>query len=344
MEDLNFVERWHSDAFKNRELAYQIYDDVKNKLKIIPHPFTGWRSHPSQKLKTISINKNGLRNIEIEDLNKNLKNCFVLGGSVAWGFGASANDKILSYQIEEILKREYKLEYNVINLAEQSYSSIEEINSFTFSFHELNPSMIIIFSGINDINFEYNNTYKKFLAYEEFINFYLWGDKLGVFRERNFFKLFLKFIFRFFRKDKKLNDNYYYYKKPEKNNIAFKLYQMKIDFIKNYCEQKKITVFNFLQPDLFFKKNKSKFEIDYEVFQGSDKREFTINKLKLFEKEFFSNHCNTKFLKNLSLLNCFDHSEKTLFVDRSHVADEGYEIIAKKISSFINDNKEILFK
>ena len=30
MEDLNFVERWHSDAFKNRELAYQIYDDVKN--------------------------------------------------------------------------------------------------------------------------------------------------------------------------------------------------------------------------------------------------------------------------------------------------------------------------
>ena len=343
MENSKFVERWHSDAFKDRELAYQIYSDVKNKLKIIPHSFTGWRSFPSQKFRTISINQNGLRNIEIEELNKNLKNCFVLGGSVAWGFGASANDKILSYQIEKILKKKYGLEYNVINLAEQSYSSIEELNSFIFSFHELNPSMIIIFSGINDINFEYNNTYKKFLPYEEFLNFYLWGDKLGIFRERNFFKLFLKFIYRFFRKNKKISSHYYYFKKPEKNNIALNLYKIKIDFIKNFCEQKKIAVFNFLQPDLFFKKNKSQFEIDYEAFEGSEKKEFIMDKLKLFNKEFFSNQQNKKFLKNLSLLNCFDEFEKTLFIDRSHVSDEGYEVLAKKICFFINQNKEILF-
>jgi hypothetical protein len=342
MENKEYVERWHSDAFKSKELAYQIFDDVKNKLKIIPHPFTGWRSSPNQKFRTISINKNGLRNKDIKKLNQNSKNCFLLGGSVAWGFGASTNDQIPSYQIERILKKEYSLDYNIINLAEQSYSSVEELNSFIFSFHELNPSMIIILSGINDINFEYRNRYKKFFPYEDFLNFYLWGDKLGIFRERNFFLVFFKFIYRFFKKNTKINDEYYFYKKPEKDNIALELYKMKIDFVKNYCEAKKIPIFNFLQPDLFFKKNKSNFEKKYEVFEGDEKKKFIENKLKIFENELFSSNNDTKLLKNFSLLKCFDGFSQTLYVDRSHVADEGYAIVAKKICSLINQNKEIL--
>ena len=55
------IERWDSDAFENQELSRQIYQDVKKRLKIIPHNFTGWRSYPNQKLKNISINENGLR-------------------------------------------------------------------------------------------------------------------------------------------------------------------------------------------------------------------------------------------------------------------------------------------
>ena len=101
-EDNTFVERWHSDAFEDRKVALQIFEDVKKKLKIIPNPFTGWRSAPNQKLKTIFINENGLRNKSLKNLNyKN--NCFLLGGSVAWGFGASNNEKTPAYQIEKIL-------------------------------------------------------------------------------------------------------------------------------------------------------------------------------------------------------------------------------------------------
>lgn len=342
MENNKYIERWHSDAFKNRELAYQIFDDVKKKLKIIPHPFTGWRSYPNQKLKTISINKNGLRNKEIDELDKNLKNCIFLGGSVAWGFGASSNSNTPSSQIEEILKNKYKIKYNIINLSEQSYTSLEELNSFISSIHELNPSMIIIFSGINDINAEYDNRYKKMFLYEDLSKFYLWGDKLGIFRERNFYKLFLKFFFRFFKKDKKLNDEFYYFNKPIKNDISINLYKMKIDFIKNYCNFNKIPVFNCLQPDLFFKKNKSSFEKEYEIFEGKKRKEFTILKLKDFEKKLFSNIYDDKYFKNLSMLNCFDEFNETLYIDRSHVADKGYKIIAETISSLINKNKDIV--
>ena len=65
---MKFVERWHSDAFESREIAYQIYEDVKKKLKIIPHPYTGWRSFPNQRLKTININENGLRSKSLNKL------------------------------------------------------------------------------------------------------------------------------------------------------------------------------------------------------------------------------------------------------------------------------------
>ena len=148
-ENKKFVERWHSDAFSDRETALQIFEDVKKKLKIIPNPYTGWRSAPNQNLKTIFINENGLRSKSFKDL-KYKDNCFLLGGSVAWGFGATSNENTPAYQIEKILSEKYNLKFNVINLSEQSHS-IEEPNTFVSSFHELKPKMVIFLSGCNDI-------------------------------------------------------------------------------------------------------------------------------------------------------------------------------------------------
>jgi hypothetical protein len=331
------MERWHSDAFENRQIANKIFEDLKNKLKIIPHNFNGWRSFPNQNLETILINENGLRNKSIKDLKKT-KNCLLLGGSVAWGFGASSNKNIPSYQIEKILERDYNINLNIINLAEQSYTSIEELNSFIFSFYELNPSAVIILSGCNDIGFEFENNYKKIFLYEDLLNFFLWGDKLGIFREKKKIHLLIKVILRLFKKNKTINEEFFYFKRPHKDEIANNMYGSKIDFIKNFCEQKKIQVFNFLQPDLLFKKNKSNFEKDYEKFVGEEKKEFIIKKYKFLEEKFFKIKNNTSYFKNYSLLNCFDEFKETIFFDRSHLADFGNNILARKISSFISSN------
>ncbi len=335
-----FVERWHSDAFESRDIAYQIFDDVKNKLKVIPHSFTGWRSYPNQKLKTISINKNGLRNKDLNEISKTNQNCLLLGGSVAWGFGASSNENIPSYKIEKILNEKYKINLNVINLAEQSFSSIEECKSFLFSVYELNPSMIIILSGVNDINFEYSKEYKRFKLYDDYLNYYLWGDKLGIFRERNFIKLLTKIFLRFGKKDKKINDDFFYLKGVEEDQISYHLYKSKIDLIKNYSKSKNISVFNFLQPDLFFKQKKSSFEKKYEDFEGNEKKEFITKKLNHLKNKFFQLNNDTEKFKNLSLLDCFDNYEETIFMDRYHFTDKGYEILSEKISDFIYKNNK----
>ena len=175
-----------------------------------------------------------------------------MGGSFAWGFGASSNENIPSYQIEKILEKNYDINLNVINLADQSYTSLEETNSFISSFYELNPSVIIILSGCNDISFEFENNYKKIFLYEDLINFFLLGNKLGIFREKNKIKFLIKILLRFLKKDKYINEEFFYFKKPPKDKIADFMYGNKIDLINNFCNQKKIQVFNFLQPDLFF--------------------------------------------------------------------------------------------
>ena len=339
MRQTKFVERWHSDAFESRTIAMQIFKDLKQKLKIIPHPFTGWRSLPNQKLKTIEINENGLRSKSLKNL-KYKKNAILLGGSVAWGFSASSNENTLAYKLEEFLNSKYNLNYNVINLSEQSHSSIEEMNTFISAYHELKPEMIIILSGSNDMNFEFNKEYKRNDHYDSVSNFFLWGDKIGIFREKNFFKIILKLLLRFYKKNKKLSDEFYYFKKFDVSEYAKNMYQTKLDFISNFCEMKKIKVFNILQPDMFFKLKKSSFEKKYCEFEGEERKNFYLKKNKEFESKFFNSKNDTNYIKNMSLLNCFNDTSETIFVDRIHITDKGYKIISKKISDFIFKNTD----
>ena len=89
---------------------------MKNNLsKILPHPFNGWRSEPNQNLMTIKINENGLRCASLYNLRFD-KNAFLLGGSTAWGFGASNNEFTPAYLIENYLNKNHNFNFNFINL------------------------------------------------------------------------------------------------------------------------------------------------------------------------------------------------------------------------------------
>jgi len=332
-----FINRWESDAFNNINESNQIYNDSKNKLIILPHDKTGWRCKPNQKLKTISINKNGLRNEDIGTLDKNKKNCLLIGGSVAWGFGSSSNEKMPSVLIEKILKNDYKINMNVINLAELGYNSAQELDSFIFSYHDLKPSIVIILSGENDIVLEENDDFEKNGQFE-LINAYLWMKKLGIFREKSFIKFVIKCLMRWFKKDEKINPEYFYLNRPNKGEIANFLYNRKNDFIKTFCEQKKIAVYNFLQPDLFFKNKKSNYELKYMEYLSNYGSEFLSDKIEKLNNWIKDENNNTNYFKNISLLDCFDKNEETIFFDRTHFTDKGNEIISRRICASIYNN------
>lgn len=184
--------RWYSDAFPSFDVAEKIFLDIKTKLKTTPHPYCGWRSSPNQNYETIYINKFGLRSPDIDVANFKKKNyCMILGGSVAWGFGASKNEMTFSYQLEKFFKIN-NIDMNVINFAQNSMNSHDELRSFISSVDEVQPKMVLSLSGINDL-WQLKEKFNKCsdLLYDP-INFFHWGQAMGVATEKDYLKKYIK--------------------------------------------------------------------------------------------------------------------------------------------------------
>jgi len=337
MKKTNFINRWDSDVFPNKDIGTQIFIDLKKNLKTSPHPFSSWRSIPNQNLKTISINESGFRSKSLKNL-KFKNNAILLGGSVAWGFGATSNEKIPSYLIEKILFEKYGLKYNVINLAEQMFTSFEELKVFMSTADELEPKLVISLSGCNDINAAYSNKYKSNDLYRISNNFFSWGVKLGIIHEKNFFKKIIKILLRDYKKSLEFDEDFLVIKKPGQKQIATKLFENKLFWMNNYCRFKKIPIVHILQPDLHFKNYKSKFEQGYIDSIDSEKSKFITDTFKELESKFFTKKMNSENELYLNFLNIFDNLKKTIYVDKAHTSDEGYKVIAEKICLEISKN------
>ena len=327
------VDRWNSDAFSSKEIAKKIENDLKNNLKILPHPFNGWRSEPNQNLETIKINENGLRSKSLYNLRFD-KNAFLLGGSTAWGFGASNNEFTPAYLIENYLNKNHNINFNFINLADQMFSSYEELIAFVNNVELLKPELVIFISGCNDINREINESYKKTELHEKVLNFSYWGKKIGILDEKSYLKKILKNVVGGFKNISPIFEDYYLLKKPKKDEIASTLISEKYNFVNSYCRYKNIKCFHFLQPDLHFKLNKSEFEKKYLQFHFSkEKSDFLIRKFKHIEERFYKIKVEGIFFE--SLLNIFENDSSSKFFDRAHLTDKGYmklsEFISKKI-------------
>ncbi len=333
----NYVDRWDSDVFENKEISKLIYDDVKKKLKVMPHPFHGWRSIPNQKYDTIFINEHGLRNKSFKDFDKEKKNCILLGGSVAWGFGASSNDFIPSNLIENFLKKKHDLHYNIINFAEQMHSSFEELQTFITIVDEIDPELVICLSGTNDINRGYADIFKITDLNIHQLNYFLNGHDLGLIREKNLFIKLFKTLLRNHRLKSKIDNSNYHYNKPIKSNIPFKLIQNKLIFMRNYYEEKNIKFFHFLQPDLITKKNLTNTEKKYYDWIEEDRKIYVKENLKIFEEKFFKNENPYKNSYFISLLDIFDKIEESIFFDKAHLGDKGNAIMSEVIADNIGE-------
>ncbi len=331
------VDRWKSDAFETKILSQKIFQDLKLNLKYSPHPISGWRSSPNQDLETVKINSHGLRNNEFKLLEDNKDTCMLLGGSVAWGFGASNNKNILSALIEKSLEEKYKIKLNVINFAEQMHSSHEELMTFVGYVDEINPKYVICLSGTNDINRGNSNFFKFSDLNNSWINFFNKGQVAKIINENNNLKYLFKSILKFNKYSQKVNESNYVFKKPHKDEIPNHLFKNKIEILNSICEQKNISVIHILQPDLILKKNKSKSEQDYIDFVDYERIEYSNKQLEIFKK----NYKSLELTKKNNKIAFIDHTEifndinETIFFDKSHFSDKGYKILSEKIANEI---------
>ena len=122
--------------------------------------YLGFLGAPNSNMTTFEINEIGFRDSAIEPRAPNEYRILLLGGSAAWGWGASANRHTVSGALQELLNEESSgVSYRVMNGAYLAWSSLQERITLMEFYERFDPDLVISFTGFNDIiSVQYGNS------------------------------------------------------------------------------------------------------------------------------------------------------------------------------------------
>jgi len=259
----------------------------------------------------------------------------VIGGSVAWGTGASCNEtvwtKVLEDSLNQMNNQSSMINYQVLNAGCSGYISFQELILLENKLLDFQPDLVIILDGWNDIYYsslipekDYKNN--EFHYTHQLRHFYQSSFIMQVFaiikNHSNFFILLNRFI------------DYLVYHSAQEPEIFFhekgiNNYIKNLEHIAAILKSKNIPFYIFLQPYIGFSPELSK--EGAEIISLFKQRNKTIKEL-LIRTE---NHIiNNNHLKNhfISFLSDFKSSSQiNIWFDHIHLNDEGQKVLASKI-------------
>jgi lysophospholipase L1-like esterase len=114
--------------------------------------YLGFLGAPNSRKTTFDINETGFRDSAVEPRVPNEYRILILGGSAAWGWGASANRHTISGALQEFLNEDSSgITYRVMNGAYLAWTSLQERITLMEFYEHFDPDLVISFSGFNDI-------------------------------------------------------------------------------------------------------------------------------------------------------------------------------------------------
>jgi lysophospholipase L1-like esterase len=119
-----------------------------------PHPYLVYSPTPNYKKGQTSHNSLGYRNDEFPlEKPKNVFRIVALGGSSTYDVSIDDNQKIFTAQLEKLLKEQYGYQnVEVINAGVPGYNSWEMLTNLEFRVLDLDPDLVIIYEGTNDVH------------------------------------------------------------------------------------------------------------------------------------------------------------------------------------------------
>ncbi len=321
---------WQSDAFESGATAATVKADLLTRLKYTHHSLFDWRPLPHQSLETITTDGLGLRSPADPGGSTELT-CMVLGGSFAWGFGAASNAAtpagVMAATLTELAGRTI----NVVSLAEQAYSSIQEIKSFVFLVDEIRPDLVVCITGVNDIGRGFSDAYKReprYVAASEFLN---WGIGVGIMSDRindiPRWKKAARIMLRDHRVEAYPGDDFFTLAKPAREEIPHVLLARKVELLTAVCAWRRIKLAFVLQPVIFCKQPLSEYEHELWQEHQAEMPEYTgyYRHHRCLMAANFADRSKAAggplFLDSGDFV--ADHPE-TLFFDGMHMGDRGY--------------------
>lgn len=111
---------------------------------------------PNQHFTTVNINNEGFRGAEINVSKTNSDyRIFIIGGSTVFGFYDDDNQTI-PYKLNEKFKEKFN-NIEVINAGISSLTSFEELYHFKEKLIQLEPNLVIIYDGWNNVHYKTTN-------------------------------------------------------------------------------------------------------------------------------------------------------------------------------------------
>ena len=114
-------------------------------------PFLGYLSKPDLTLPTLQTNRLGFRDAPLSPRQPGEMRILLLGGSVAWGIGASGNDKTVRGVLEGLLNKGGTSKYRVMSGAFWGYGARQEMTVLIEFLDTFDPDVVVSLTGHNDV-------------------------------------------------------------------------------------------------------------------------------------------------------------------------------------------------
>ncbi len=286
-------------------------------------PYKHWE--PDQKTNSVNINSFGVRGDEF-NLKKesDVYRIVMLGGSTMYGVYATSDlSTIPSYLEKKIQKENPDFKIEIINAGVNGSDSFDEISFLTDRLLKLEPDMIFVYDGGNDLLNKISN---------EDILEESWPSEIEKLSKkiRNYYKTthMIEFVDRVIQKNIFNEQNF------KSSNISEEKINMKTllwsERWSSFCDSQDL--------------NKKDIVIAVQPYLGVGEKKFSNweiniknNNMRTDVAEYFPllvknlEMIDEKCTKTLDLTNSFDTNSETIFYDLIHVGDKGNEIMADRI-------------
>ena len=253
---------------------------------------------------------------------------FVMGGSVARGYGASAPEKKF-YHIFERLLNENRPEsitrrFNVISAGRLGYVSAQELILLLMGVLDFHPDLVIHLNGFNDVlSFTQYKELPGHPIYFQSLVKALKGVKAGQTVDR------VSNRSAFFSEVKKMIQKY---KTSSSSNSSINIarhYERNMRHISQILSANQIKGYLILQPLIYDKKNKSQSE-EKQIKEIGSTRPILFTSLQMFA-ESLALIGKEEDIHWGNFRGVFEDFSETVFVDTVHLNDKGQEILARAL-------------
>jgi len=314
---------------------YLTDDAVRSYLKATQfrlRPYTVFGLIPGYRSDTVNINSLGLRGPEIVEKREGSLRIAVIGGSAVFGGEVPDDNKTFCKLLEKDLKDIYGIDAEVINAGIPGFVSMQELILLEDTLIELNPDLVIVFDGFNDV--------LTILKREKRPNFPWWFSELERVYNTSITKLFMekklkkyrptKFILRWLneRKERRRVKAY------DVNARQIWFYGRNLDMMCHLLKSYGIKTLLVFQPVIIYKPQLSPIEENIIDDLNPDYI-MAVRKMCDMAQDEMSRVADMNNVDFLNGMYFFDSFNENIFLDEVHFNQRGHDIVGRRLAEQI---------